>query len=130
MMLDPLDYGEGGLDGELGLTLVTASFALVQDRNTFHYFPRYGLSIVRFNKHPRNQDFEMVLELNCAIDLARQLTVQPAIQYILDPVGRDEVSDAFVLGAKWFLIYNSLLSFSLSTSTFSASCRNAMASVL
>jgi len=117
VMLDQTVYREG--DGEQGLIpFVTASFAPEQDRNTFPYFfatglvyqglfpgrdsdvAALGLAYGSFSKHLRNQDFELVVELNYAIALTSWLTIQPAVQYIMNPAGLDDVSDAVVIGAQ------------------------------
>jgi porin len=42
----------------------------------------------------------MVVELNYAIALTSWLTIQPAVQYIMNPAGLDDVSDAVVIGAQ------------------------------
>ena len=119
VMLDQMVYREDGSDGEEGLTpFVTASFAPGQDRNTFPYFfatglvyqgllpgrdsdvAALGLAYGSFSKHLRNQDFEIALELNYAIALTSWLTIQPAIQYIMNPAGLDDIPDAVVVGAQ------------------------------
>ena len=119
LMMDQMIYREDGPHSDQGLTpFLTAAFAPEQDRNTFPYFfsvgliyqgllpgrdsdvAALGLAYGSFSKHLRNQDFEMVLELNYAIALTPWLTVQPAVQYIMNPAGLDDIPDAVVVGAQ------------------------------
>lgn len=46
------------------------------------------------------QHAETVLELNYKIVLGHGITLQPDIQYIIDPAGTGEIDDAFLLGAQ------------------------------
>lgn len=44
------------------------------------------------------QDFELLLELNYRIQVAPWLFLQPDIQYVINPDGRSDIDNAFVIG--------------------------------
>ncbi|MDO8477369.1 MAG: carbohydrate porin [Candidatus Rokubacteria bacterium] len=53
-----------------------------------------------FSRDLPGQTYELVLEWTYAIAVARWLTVQPDLQYVINPGGRSSVGSAVVLGAQ------------------------------
>ena len=53
-----------------------------------------------FSRHLPGQTYELVLEWTFAIAVARWLTVQPDLQYVINPGGRSSVGSAVVVGAQ------------------------------
>ena len=53
-----------------------------------------------FSRDLRGQRSETVLELTYSLVLAPWLTVQPDIQYVINPNGRSSVKNALVVGAQ------------------------------
>lgn len=111
--------GQGDPESERGLTLFAAlTLAPAQSINTMPWFGSAGL-VYRgllasrdrdtagmavyyggFSRDLPGQTFEMVLEWTYAIALTPWLTVQPDIQYIINPSGRRTIKDALVVGAQ------------------------------
>ncbi len=112
-------FRETGPESEQGLTVFAAlTVAPAQSINTMPWFAATGL-IYRgllpgrdqdtaglalyyggFSRDLPGQTYEMVLEWTYAIPLTPWLTVQPDIQYIINPNGRRTVKDALVVGAQ------------------------------
>jgi porin len=110
---------EGGPESDQGLSVFAALTAAPdQSINTLPWFGAAGL-IYRgllpgregdtsglalfyggFSRHLPGQTYEMVLEWTYAIALTPWLTVQPDIQYIINPSGRSTIKDALVVGAQ------------------------------
>jgi porin len=119
LLADQVIYREGAPGGGQGLAL-GGSIVLAPDQstNTMPYFaalaavyrgllPRrdkdalavaayYGV----FSRDLPGQGSEAVLELTYTLALTRWLTVQPDIQYIINPGGRSSVKNAMVVGAQ------------------------------
>jgi carbohydrate-selective porin OprB len=53
-----------------------------------------------FSRYLPGQTYEMVLEWTYAIAVGRRLTVQPDIQYVINPGGVSSIGSAVVLGAQ------------------------------
>jgi porin len=53
-----------------------------------------------FSRDVPRQTYEMVLEWTYAIGLTPWLTVQPDIQYVINPSGRRTIKDALIVGAQ------------------------------
>jgi porin len=67
-----------------------------RDRDTAAFALYYG----GFSPYLRGQTYELVLEWTYAIALGRRLTVQPDVQYVINPGGASSVGNAVVLGAQ------------------------------
>ena len=53
-----------------------------------------------FSRELRGQGSETLLELTYTVALAPWLTVQPSLQYVINPAGRANVKNALVIGAQ------------------------------
>jgi porin len=112
-------YREGGAGSDQGLSLFGAVIYAPQQRiNPFPYFASAGASYRGlvpgrdkdtagfalyyggFSRHLPGQTYELVLEWTYAIAVARWLTVQPDLQYVINPGGRSSVGNAVVVGAQ------------------------------
>jgi porin len=67
-----------------------------RDRDTGAFALYYG----GFSRYLRGQTYELVLEWTYAIALGRRLTVQPDVQYVINPGDVSSVGNAVVLGAQ------------------------------
>jgi porin len=67
-----------------------------RDRDTAAFALYYG----GFSRYLPGQTYELVLEWTYAIALGRRLTVQPDVQYVINPGGVSSVGNAVVLGAQ------------------------------
>ena len=67
-----------------------------RDRDIAAFALYYG----GFSRYLPGQTYELVLEWTYAIALGRRLTVQPDIQYVINPGGVSSVGNAVVLGAQ------------------------------
>jgi porin len=67
-----------------------------RDRDTAPFALYYG----GFSRYLRGQTYELVLEWTYAIALGRRLTVQPDVQYVINPGGVSSVGNAVVLGVQ------------------------------
>lgn len=56
-----------------------------------------------FSRDLPGQTYELVLEWTYAISVAPWLTVQPDVQYVINPGGRSSVGNAVVVGAQLFV---------------------------
>ena len=112
-------FREGGPENGQGLTVFAAlTVAPDQNINTLPWFAGTGL-VYRgllpgrqkdtsglavfyggFSRHLPGQTYEIVLEWTYAIALTPWLTVQPDIQYIINPSGRSTIKNALVVGAQ------------------------------
>jgi porin len=116
LLLDQMVYREDGAQSTQGLTpFATVAFA-PPNRNTFPIFfsagliylgllpgrdhdtAAFGLAYGKFSKYLSGQHYEMVLEWTYEVALAPWLTLQPDVQYILQPSGLSSVANALVLG--------------------------------
>ena len=112
-------YREGGAGSDQGLSLFGAFIYAPQQRiNPIPYFASAGvrdrglvpgrdkdtagfaLYYGRFSRDLRGQTYELVLEWTYAIAVAGWLTVQPDLQYVINPGGRSSVGNAVVVGAQ------------------------------
>lgn len=112
-------YREGGAGSARGLSLFGAFVYAPQERiNTLPYFASAGASyrgLVRgrdedtaafalyyggFSRDLPGQTYELVLEWTYAIAVARWLTVQPGLQWVINPGGHPSVGNAVVIGAQ------------------------------
>jgi porin len=116
--MDQAVYREEGSTGNQGLTpFLTATFAPLEEVNTFPYFvagglvyrglipgrdndtTSWGFAYGQFS-NSLNETYEMVLELTHNFQLTPWLSIQPDLQYIIRPGGTGNISDAFVLGGQ------------------------------
>jgi porin len=116
--MDHAVYREEGSTGNQGLTpFLTATFAPLEEVNTFPYFvagglvyrglipgrdndtTSWGFAYGQFS-NSLNETYEMVLELTHNFQLTPWLSIQPDLQYIIRPGGTGNISDAFVLGGQ------------------------------
>jgi porin len=67
-----------------------------RDRDTAAFALYYG----GFSRYLHGQTYELVLEWTYLIALGRRLTVQPDVQYVINPGGVSSVGNAVVLGAQ------------------------------
>jgi porin len=67
-----------------------------RDKDTAAFALYYG----GFSRDLPRQTYELVLEWTYAIALSRWLTVQPDVQYVINPGGRSSVGNAVVVGAQ------------------------------
>jgi len=112
-------YREGGAGSDQGLSLFGALIYAPQQRiNTLPWFALAGASYRGlgpgrgkdaasfalyyggFSRDLSGQTYELVLEWTYAIALTRWLTVQPDLQYVINPGGRSSVGNALVVGAQ------------------------------
>ncbi len=112
-------YREGGAGNDQGLSLFGAFIYAPQQRiNPLPYFASAGASYRGlvpgrgkdtagfalyyggFSRDLRRQTYELVLEWTYAIAVARWLTVQPDLQYVINSGGRSSVGNAVVVGAQ------------------------------
>ncbi len=126
ILLDQMIYREGGSDSEQGLTpFVSLLFAPDKDINPLPFFMNGGLvykgsipgrdrdiaafgviyggfsdDLERYQEDAKVgvQRFELVLELNYNVEIVRWLHLIPDIQYVINPGGTGDISDALVLG--------------------------------
>jgi porin len=126
ILLDQMIYREGGAGSKQGLTpFISLLFAPDKDINQMPFFMNGGLvyqgivpgrdrdiasfgfiyggfsdDLERYQKDAGVgvQRYELVLELNYNIEIARWLHFIPDIQYVINPGGTGDISDALVLG--------------------------------
>jgi len=67
-----------------------------RDKDTAGFALYYG----GFSRDLPGQTYELVLEWTYAIALTRWLTIQPDLQYVINPGGRSSVGNAVVAGAQ------------------------------
>jgi porin len=109
-------YREGGSQSTQGLTPFAAVTFAPPNRNTFPWFVSAGLVYLgpmpgcdndtaacglaygKFSKYLRSQLYEMVLEWTYQMALAPWLTLQPDVQYIIQPSGMSDIPNALVIG--------------------------------
>jgi len=112
-------YREGGPGSDQGLSVFGALIYAPQERiNPLPWFASAGASYRGlvpgrdkdtagfaayyggFSRDLPRQTYELVLEWTYAIALSRWLTVQPDLQYVINPGGRSSVGNALVVGAQ------------------------------
>jgi porin len=112
-------YRAGGAGSDQGLSIFGAFIYAPQQRiNPLPHFASAGASYRGlvpgrykdtagfalyyggFSCHLPGQTYELVLEWTYAIAVARWLTVQPDLQYVINPGGRSSVGNAVVVGAQ------------------------------
>ncbi|HEV2055394.1 MAG TPA: carbohydrate porin [Methylomirabilota bacterium] len=112
-------YREGKAGGAQGLSLFWGLvYAPLQRINTLPWFGSAALSYRGlipgrdkdtaafalyyggFSRDLPGQTYELVLEWTYAIALTRWLTIQPDVQYVINPGGRSSVGNAVVVGAQ------------------------------
>jgi porin len=112
-------YREGGAGSDQGLSLFGALIYAPQQRiNPLPWFASAGASYHGlvpgrdkdtasfalyyggFSRDLPGQTYELVLEWTYAIAFGRWLTVQPDVQYIINPGGRSSVGNAVVVGVQ------------------------------
>jgi porin len=112
-------YREGGPGSARGLSLFGALIYAPQERiNPMPWFASAGASYRGlvpgrdndtavfalyyggFSRDLPGQTYELVLEWTYAIALTRWLTIQPDVQYVINPGGRSSVGNAVVVGAQ------------------------------
>jgi porin len=118
LLLDQMVYREDGAQSPQGLTpFATLTFA-PSKRNTFPLFfsagltylglirgrdddtAAFGLAYGKFSNYLSGQRYEMVLEWTYAMALTPWLTLQPDVQYVINPSGMSDIADALVLGVQ------------------------------
>jgi porin len=119
LLVDQVVYREGAPGSGQGLALAGALVAAPeQSINTIPFFVAAG-AVYRgllpgrdkdalafaayygaFSRDLRGQNSETVLELTYTLALTPWLTVQPDIQYVINPGGRSSVKNALVVGAQ------------------------------
>jgi porin len=67
-----------------------------RDKDALAFAAYYGA----FSRDLPGQSSETVLELTYTLALTPWLTVQPDIQYVINPGGRSSVKNALVIGAQ------------------------------
>jgi porin len=72
-----------------------------RDKDALAVVAYYGA----FSRNLRGQTEEAVLELTYTLAVAPWLTVQPDLQYIVNPGGRSSVKNALVIGAQILLTF-------------------------
>ncbi|MEM7172543.1 MAG: carbohydrate porin [Pseudomonadota bacterium] len=117
LMLDQMVYQEQGVPGQQGLTpWIMLTLAPEEDKNTMP-FAAYGGLLYRglvpgrdndisavaiyygqFSNDLVDQDYESVFEVNHRFQFGPWFYVTPQFQYIFNPGGTGEVSDAAVFG--------------------------------
>jgi porin len=124
LLVDQVVYREGPPGSGQGLILGGAFVAAPdQSVNTMPFFAAAGaiyrgawpgrdkdaLAVVAyygaFSRNLRGQTEEAVLELTYTLAVAPWLTVQPDLQYIVNPGGRSSVKNALVIGAQILLTF-------------------------
>lgn len=112
-------YRDGGAGSARGLSLFGALIYAPQERiNPLPWFASAGASYRGlvpgrdkdtagfalyyggFSRDLPGQTYELVLEWTYAIAVTRWLTVQPDLQYVINPGGRSSVGNAVVVGAQ------------------------------
>jgi porin len=112
-------YRESGAGSVRGLSLFGALISAPQQRvNTMPWFASAGASYRGlvpgrendtagfalyyggFSRDLPGQTYELVLEWTYAFALTRWLTIQPDVQYVINPGGRSSVGNAVVVGAQ------------------------------
>ena len=68
----------------------------IRDRDTAAFALYYG----GFSRYLPGLTYELVLEWTYAIALGRRLTIQPDVQYVINPGGMSSVGNAVVLGVQ------------------------------
>jgi porin len=113
-------YRESGVGSDQGLSLFGALIYAPEQRiNTLPWFASagasyrglvpgrdkdtaaFGLYYGGFSRDLPGQTYELVLEWTYAIALTRWLTVQPDVQYVINPGGRSSVGNAVVAGVQF-----------------------------
>jgi porin len=115
-LVDQMVYREGGSQSTQGLTPFAAVTFAPSNRNTFPWFfsaglvylgpipgrdndtAAFGLAYGKFSKYLKGQPYEMVLEWTYQMALAPWLTLQPDVQYIIQPSGMSDIPNALVIG--------------------------------
>lgn len=119
---DQIIYREPGPESQRGLALFGAFVAApLQSINTIPFFASGGLVyrgllprrpkditglaayVGAFSRDLPGQGVETVLELTYSMSLTPWLTVQPDIQYVINPAGRSSTPNALVIGAQILL---------------------------
>jgi porin len=118
ILLDQMVYREGGVESTQGMIPFAALTYAPRDRNTFPLFimgglvyrgllpgrdedtTAFGAAYGKFSNDLAGLAFELVLEWSHAFALTPWVTIQPDVQYILDPGGTGEIPDALVLGVQ------------------------------
>jgi porin len=121
-LADQMIFRESGPESGAGLTVFAALTVAPDQRiNTMPWFaaaglvyrgllPRRGrdtagmaLYYGGFSRDLPGQTYELVLEWTYALALTPWLTIQPEVQYVINPSGRGTVRDALVVGAQMIL---------------------------
>jgi porin len=116
---DQMVYRPGAPGSDVGLTVFGAFiYAPLQRINTLPYFASVGVTYRGllpgrtrdtaafaayyggFSRDLPGQTYELVLEWTYAIALAPWLTVQPDVQYVINPDGRSRTGNALVVGVQ------------------------------
>ena len=116
---DQMVYREGGAGSDRGLSLFGVLIYAPQQRiNTLPWFASAGASYRGlvpgrdkdtagfalyyggFSRDLPGQTYELALEWTYAIALTRWLSIQPDLQYVINPGGRSSVGNAVVVGAQ------------------------------
>jgi porin len=119
LLADQIVYREGGTDSQRALALFGALVAAPrQSINTIPLFASGGLVyrgllpsrrkditglaayVGAFSRDLPGQSVETVLELTHTMPLTPWLTLQPDIQYIINPSGRSSTNNALVIGVQ------------------------------
>ena len=124
IMAEQTLFREGVLDNQQGLSgFITGTFAPQQDRNPLPFFflaglvyegllpgrdddiTAVGFAYGQFSPHLADQSFEIALEWSYAIAVSPGLTIQPDVQYILNPSGTKAIADALIIGLQWIVAF-------------------------
>ncbi len=112
-------YKENNVDNQGLIFFSVITYSPQEEINSFPFYYAGGLAYVGLIKNRNNdktgfgfligdysddlpeQDYESVLELTYKLEALKWLIVQPQIQYVLHPSGREDIDDALVLGFKF-----------------------------
>lgn len=116
LLTDQMFYRENSFDNQGLLIFSVFTLAPQKEINTFPFFfsngiqyrgliPNrdndvavFGLAYGDFSSDLKDQDFEMIIEINYALQLTDWFLLQPDIQYVIHPDGNQNINNAFVLG--------------------------------
>ena len=115
-------YREGDVESEQGLSVFAAFvYAPLERINTVPYFASAGVSYRGllpgrdadsaafalyyggFSRDLPDRTYELILEWTYAVAFSRRVSLQPDIQYVINPGGRAKVDNALVVGVQLWI---------------------------